>query len=38
MSDLFTDRIEDIDHAISEVIAKHTSGKMQKASSLRNDE
>ena len=30
MSDLFTDRIEDIDHAISEVIAKHTSDSRKK--------
>ena len=31
MSDLYTDRIEDIDHAISAVIAKHTSGIRKKS-------
>ena len=31
MSDLCTDRIEDIDHAISAVIAKHTSGIRKKS-------
>ena len=44
MSDLFADRMEDIDQAIFEVIAKQTNQrhqkqiKMQKGSSLRNDE
>ena len=44
MSDLFADRMEDIDQTIFEVIAKQTNQrhqkqiKMQKGSSLRNDE